>query len=82
MSDSVKDRFLSLKDVEMIVGIKRSRLYIMISNGEFPLPIKFGNSSRWSELEISSWMEEQRQRTRALIVPNHKLKHAHGHHLV
>lgn len=41
------------------VGFGRSRIYLMISKGEFPPPIKVGRSSRWVRAEIDNWLSER-----------------------
>lgn len=41
------------------VGFGRSRIYSLISQGEFPPPIKIGKSSRWVRAEIDAWLSKQ-----------------------
>ncbi len=50
------DSFLNLKQVISKVAIQKSKSYDLISNGEFPAPIKIGTMSRWSQFEIVEWM--------------------------
>ncbi len=48
------------------VGFGRSRIYQLISAGQFPKPIKVGKSSRWIRAEIDSWISHRsHQRTEA-----------------
>lgn len=52
------ERFLSLKEVEAIVGLKRSAIYERIKSGEFPAQLKLSHrSARWSAIEIERWMQ-------------------------
>lgn len=49
--------FLRLPDVIKATGVPRSTLYRLISNGDFPQPIKLGERSvAWSSAEIEAWM--------------------------
>lgn len=41
------------------VGFKRTKIYAMIKNGEFPPPKKDGCSSFWLESEIDKWIEQR-----------------------
>lgn len=51
-------RFLRRREVEQIVGLSRSTLYVMISEGRFPKPIRIGNRAvAWSEQAIHNWMQ-------------------------
>ncbi len=54
------DRFLKIAVVLDRVGIAKSTLYLYISQGRFPAPIKIGRSSYWSEITINAWMEAQK----------------------
>lgn len=52
------DRLIMLEVVESIVGLKRTRIYKMIRESDFPAPYKPGGSgSRWSEAEVLAWVE-------------------------
>ena len=53
---SDNDCFLNLKQVIDKVAIQKSKIYELISNKEFPAPIKIGTMSRWSQFEIVEWM--------------------------
>ncbi|MGP0945483.1 helix-turn-helix transcriptional regulator [Serratia sp. CY74737] len=33
--------------------------YKLIGDGLFPKPIKLGRSSRWSKIEVESWMQQR-----------------------
>ena len=51
-------RFLRLNEVERIAGLKKSKLYQLIQQQQFPRPYKLGRSSRWSSDEVFLWMHE------------------------
>jgi prophage regulatory protein len=52
------DRLIMLEAVESIVGLKRTRIYKLIRESDFPAPYKPGGSgSRWSEAEVLAWVE-------------------------
>lgn len=50
-------RLLKISEVCSEVGLSRAMIYRLISTPEnpFPKPIKFGNASRWSLVEIIEW---------------------------
>ena len=64
-TSSVRDRLLRLDQVKEIVGLGKTLIYRMVSDGEFPVPYKPGGSAtRWSENEILGWLSscaKQRQ---------------------
>lgn len=49
---------LRLKQVEEKVGFKRSKIYDMIVEGQFPRPVKIGRANVWIEAEIDAALEE------------------------
>ncbi len=59
------DRLVMLKVVESMVGLKRTRIYKLIRESDFPAPYKPGGTgSRWSEAEVLAWVERIKE-TRA-----------------
>ena len=53
------DRLVMLKVVEDIVGLKRTRIYKLIRESDFPPPYKPGGAgSRWSEAEVRAWVSK------------------------
>ncbi len=51
---------LRRKQVEARTGFPRSTLYLKISRGEFPKPIKIGaRAVGWIESDISAWIESR-----------------------
>lgn len=54
------ESFLRMPDVEKRVGLKRSAIYLMISRGEFPAPVKLSaRVSVWPESEIQEWITKK-----------------------
>lgn len=51
------ERFLTRKDIEGLLGLSKSYIYRMISEGEFPRPVHIGSAARWSEREVREWQE-------------------------
>ncbi|MFC6671824.1 helix-turn-helix transcriptional regulator [Marinobacterium aestuariivivens] len=54
-------RLLRLAAVLEVTGQARSTLYLRIQQGEFPKPIKLGNSRSvaWVESEVQDWVQQQ-----------------------
>ncbi len=53
------NRLLTLKGVTESAAIKRSQIYLLISRGKFPKPVKIGRASRWLESEVQQWISDQ-----------------------
>jgi len=54
----MKEKLLTIKELENIVGFKKSTIYKFMNEGKFPKQIKIGKSSRWKMSEIKQWMEQ------------------------
>ncbi len=52
MSTAPADRLIDLKEVVRILGLKKTKIYQMVKDGQLEPPRKFGVSSRWSEHHI------------------------------
>ena len=56
-------QILRRRDVENLVGLRRSAIYLMIQRGEFPKPIKLGNGPTgavgWVKSEIEAWLSDR-----------------------
>jgi prophage regulatory protein len=48
---------LTLKELIMILKFKKSTIYKWIKEGKFPKPLKFGRSSRWTEVMIKEFID-------------------------
>jgi prophage regulatory protein len=53
------DTLVRLPEVETVSGLRRSHLYKLISENEFPRPIKIGTASRWSLREVQRWIADK-----------------------
>ncbi len=42
-------------------NITRAYLYEMLNEGSFPMPKKFGRTSRWFKSDIEKWLKEQKE---------------------
>ncbi len=52
-------KLISINAVSEMVGLKKSAIYLRISEGVFPGPIKLGSKcSRWNLAEIQNWIEK------------------------
>ncbi|MEY6764105.1 helix-turn-helix transcriptional regulator [Kluyvera ascorbata] len=50
---------LTIKEVEKTTGIKKSNIYLQISQGVFPKQVKLGSrTSRWVRIEVEAWKQE------------------------
>ena len=57
----MSDRLINIKEVCNIIGFGRTYIYTEIKKGAFPAPHKIGEkSSRWSEKEVSEWIERKK----------------------
>ena len=57
----MQNRILRRHEVESQIGLSRSSIYQMMSDGEFPLPIKLGKRAvGWREQEINKWLSDRK----------------------
>ena len=54
--DQPLDQFISVEELCIVIGLKRTAVYTLIKNGELK-PIKLGQRSVFSRSYIRSWME-------------------------
>ena len=53
-------KVLRRKDVEAVVGLSRSTIYHLISEGLFPAPIKLGKRAvGWKVSDIETWVNDR-----------------------
>jgi prophage regulatory protein len=50
-------KLLRLPEVCSRVGMRRTSIYALISEGRFPPPVKVGGASAWVDREITLWIE-------------------------
>lgn len=55
-----RDRFIRLPEVESVTGCKKSTIYLLISQGKFPKPLRL--SARmvvWPETAVLQWVQDR-----------------------
>lgn len=58
----MNERILRRPDVEARTGLSRSTIYLMMSRGEFPKPVRLGQRAvGWPEVIISEWLNSRTQ---------------------
>jgi prophage regulatory protein len=51
-------RLLRIRQVEDLIGLKKSSIYNMISAGEFPRPVSVGPRVKcWRAEDIAAWID-------------------------
>lgn len=51
---------LRLPTVRSITGLSRSSIYLRISQGTFPRPVKLGSRAvGWLQTEIAAWVDDR-----------------------
>ena len=62
MELNMQTRILRRHQVERKIGLSRSSIYQMMSDGTFPLPIKLGKRAvGWAQSDIDEWLSNRRQ---------------------
>jgi prophage regulatory protein len=66
------DRVLSLREVEALVGLRKTAIYGSIKENDFPAPIKLTRrKSGWLYVEVQHWLKAKRdERDSASNSPN------------
>lgn len=62
--DLMNDKLVDMTFITTFTGLSDKWFYKLISEGQFPKPIKLGRSSRWLESEVESWMQERIHQSR------------------
>lgn len=57
--NAVTPKLISLADVMEQVALGRTSIYQLIKTHEFPAPVKIQRASRWVDIEISDWIQNQ-----------------------
>lgn len=50
---------IPLADVQSLVPVPRSTLYLLMQRGDFPKPIKVGKRVLWDLREIEAWRDQR-----------------------
>lgn len=56
---SIEDPLIDMAFITTFTGMTDKWFYKLISDGQFPKPIKLGRSSRWRKSEVENWMGER-----------------------
>ena len=64
---------LRLPQVMGRVGLKATRIYQLVGDGDFPAPIKLSDRAvAWLEDEVEQWIKERASRPRVTILTRSK----------
>lgn len=59
-TDSRSTRLIRRAEVESMTGLKKSQLYVLSNEGDFPKRVKLGNRSvAWPENLVNDWIAER-----------------------
>ncbi|MGL4460043.1 MAG: helix-turn-helix transcriptional regulator [Plesiomonas shigelloides] len=56
---NIEDPLIDMIFITTFTGMTDKWFYKLISDGQFPKPIKLGRSSRWRKSEVENWMNER-----------------------
>ena len=57
----MQNRILRRHQVQEQIGLSRSAIYHMMSEGDFPLPIKLGKRAvGWKQQDIIDWLDNRK----------------------
>ena len=59
MSNTKQSEWLSLKDVQQLLGIGRTKAYELVGTGELPT-VRIGRCIRINRRELDEWLHRQR----------------------
>ncbi|WP_410676487.1 helix-turn-helix transcriptional regulator [Citrobacter braakii] len=55
----LNDKLVDMAFITEFSGLSDKWFYKLISEGQFPKPIKLGRSSRWLKSEVETWMKQR-----------------------
>ena len=54
------DKFLRIREVQVLSGLSRSQIYSLVAKGEFPRQVKVSEkASAWLLSELEAWMQKR-----------------------
>lgn len=56
---NIEEKLIRIKTVIEYIQLSRSTIYLMVSRGEFPKPIKIGGSVLWRKTEIDAYIQSK-----------------------
>ena len=58
------DRFLRIREVLRVTGLSRATLYAMVSEGQFPSPVRLrARAVGWRASQVQAWIDDRPQAT-------------------
>jgi prophage regulatory protein len=60
----LSDRIIRVSELTNYVGLKRSTIYSLIGQGQFPAPIKIipgGRASGWLLSDVEAWIDARKE---------------------
>lgn len=63
-TELLNDRMVTMASITEFTGMTDKWFYKLISQGEFPKPIKLGSSSRWLKSEVEEWLKKYIKKSR------------------
>ncbi|MBX4507754.1 hypothetical protein CF032_13840 [Klebsiella oxytoca] len=61
----LNDKMVDMKFITEFTGLTDKWFYKLISEGQFPRPIKLGRSSRWMQSEVENWVKQRINQSRS-----------------
>ncbi|EMM7793224.1 AlpA family transcriptional regulator [Klebsiella oxytoca] len=61
----LNDKMVDMKFITEFTGLTDKWFYKLISEGQFPKPIKLGRSSRWMQSEVENWVKQRINQSRS-----------------
>jgi predicted DNA-binding transcriptional regulator AlpA len=62
MEFSVNDeKYITMEDVEKLVGLKESSIYMRVRFGHFPQPIKWEVRQAWKKTDIEEYLQKAQE---------------------
>ncbi len=75
----IVDPILRLKDVERVVGLKRSRIYALMGAGEFPQAVHLSaRAIGWRASAIQEWINTRRLASEARWIKSRAARYLRG----
>ncbi|MEW6728014.1 MAG: helix-turn-helix transcriptional regulator [Pseudomonadota bacterium] len=75
----IVDPILRLKDVERVVGLKRSRIYALMGTGEFPQAVHLSaRAIGWRASDIQAWINTRRLVSEARWIKSKAARYLRG----
>lgn len=59
VAPAINHRLLSIRQVEDMTSLKKSRLYQLVQLGQFVKPVKLGRRTAFPQAEVEGWILQQ-----------------------